>query len=162
MPDAPPLLREELLEHLALIRGWCFLKTHDAHLADDVAQETILAALKRIDSVRDPAHVRGFLFRIAQRRLADESRRRRHEVPFPEDLIDRACPGPPPGAVSPTEAQARRAIRRLPAFLRRPVRLHYLQGRPLREVAEELATTVNAVKARLYRARRLLRAEVDP
>jgi DNA-directed RNA polymerase specialized sigma24 family protein len=56
---------------------------------------------------------------------------------------------------------ARRAVRRLPLFLRKPVRLHYLQGRPLREVAHRLDTTVNGVKARLYRARRLMREEAQ-
>ena len=54
---------------------------------------------------------------------------------------------------------ARRALSGLPTYLRTPVRLYYMQGKPLREVARTLRLTPNAVKARLYRARRLMRRE---
>ena len=146
-----------LLEHMEALRAWCRSRCSDSHLADDVVQDTALTALRELARLRDPACIRPWLFRIAQRRLAD-ALRRRDELP----LI-----GEPPAAEPdlPTDRGAvmrvRRALRRLPLFLRRPVRLHYLQGRPLREVATSLDTTVNGVKARLYRARRIMRNEAS-
>ncbi|MHC4973762.1 MAG: RNA polymerase sigma factor [Planctomycetota bacterium] len=145
-----------VVEHLEDVRAWCLIRSGDPHLAEDIMQETALAALRQLPTLRDPERLRGWLFRIAQRRLADAARTRPVEVPLTVEPPAPAADGPPC-----TDAQklrlARRAMRRLPLFLRKPVRLHYLQGRPLREVAHRLDTTVNGVKARLYRARRLMR-----
>jgi RNA polymerase sigma-70 factor (ECF subfamily) len=154
-PAANPLA---VVEHLEDVRAWCLIRSGDPHLAEDVTQETALAALRQLPTLRDPGRLRGWLFRIAQRRLADAARRRRVEVPLTVEPPAPAVAGPPH-----TDAHklrlVRRAVRRLPLFLRKPVRLHYLQGRPLREVAHRLDTTVNGIKARLYRARRLMREE---
>ncbi|MHC4224687.1 MAG: RNA polymerase sigma factor [Planctomycetota bacterium] len=154
----PPADPESLLPHLEDLRRWCRQRSSDPHLAEDVAQETLLAALTHLRSIRDPSRLRGWLFRVAQRRLADEVRRRRGELPL---TIEPPAPAdfPAPPIDAGQMARVRTALRRLPIFLRRPVRLHYLQGRPLREVALSLRTTVNGIKARLYRARRILREE---
>jgi RNA polymerase sigma-70 factor (ECF subfamily) len=150
---------DAVVEHLDDVRAWCLIRSGDPHLAEDVMQETALAALRRLPTLRDPGRLRGWLFRIAQRRLADAARHRRVDVPLTVEPQAPAADGPP--SVDARKLRiARRAIRRLPLFLRKPVRLHYLQGRPLREVAHRLDTTVNGVKARLYRARRLMREDV--
>ena len=151
--------REEMLAHLADVHRWCLTRSGDPHLADDVVQETVLAALVQLDSLRNPTQLRGWLFRIAQRRLADASRRKPTELPLTIE------PQAPESDIPDDERdlrvarEVRRVLRRLPAFLRRPVRMHYLQERPLREVASRLRTTVNGVKSRLYRARQMLREQ---
>ena len=149
---------DAMLEHLDDVRKWCLIRSGDPHLAEDVTQETALAALRQLPTLRDPGRLRGWLFRIAQRRLADAARTRPVEVPLTVEPQAPAAEGPPHADARKLRL-ARRAVRRLPLFLRKPVRLHYLQGRPLREVAHRLDTTVNGVKARLYRARRLMREE---
>jgi len=149
-------LRDELLRHFDAVRAYCFQQCHDPHLADDVAQETMLTALARWDSLRERNRLRGWLFRIAQRRLVDAARRRAL-LPLLEEPLAPAPAGRPPEEV---RKEAGRALRRLPLALRRPVRMHYMQGRPLREVARVCRTTVNGIKARLYRARRLMRGDV--
>ena len=53
-------------------------------------------------------------------------------------------------------------LRKLPLFLRRPMRMHHLKGQPIGEIAKTLDTTVNGIKARLYRGRRMLREVVVP
>jgi len=150
----------EMVEHLDDVRAWCLIRSGDPHLAEDVMQETALAALRQLPTLRDPGRLRGWLFRIAQRRLADAARTRPVEVPLTVEPQAPAAEGPPRMDARKLRL-ARRAVRRLPLFLRKPVRLHYLQGRPLREVAHRLDTTVNGVKARLYRARRLMREEAQ-
>ena len=146
---------DALLPHLGALHRWCLRRCGDPHLADDVAQETLLAALRQLDRLRDPACLRSWLFKIAACRLADAARSRPEELPLTMEP-----PAPPQEAEEPDPKQirrVRRALKRLPLFLRKPMRLHYLKGRPLRDVARTLDTTVNGVKARLYRARRLLR-----
>ena len=155
-PSSPPPSHEPLLRHLAELRRWCARRSGDPHLADDVVQETALHALRQMPFLREPDRMRGWLFRIMQRRLADVTRDR---PPWLSLTFDPVAPLP---RILPDPATLRhieRALRRLPACLRKPVRLHYLEGQPLRDVATSLRTSVNGVKARLYRARRILREE---
>ncbi len=160
-PRAPaPLPGIALVEHVPDIRDWCLLRSGDPHLADDVSQETVLAALTRLHALREPDHLRGWMFRIAQRRLADEARRRRQSVAVSSQALDRDRAAPAPRDARQAARETARLLGQLPLSLRVPVKLHYLQGWSLREVAARLATTVNAVKARLYRARRLIREAV--
>jgi len=146
-----------LLDHLEDVRAWCLQRSGDPHLAEDVTQETALTALLHWEDLREPGRLRGWLFRIARSRLSDASRRPR-ELPLTME---------PTAPAYRTEAselgrvkQLNRALRRLPTFLRKPVRLHYLHGHSLREVARSLCTTVNGVKSRLYRARQALKEDL--
>ena len=71
-----------VVEHLEDVRAWCLIRSGDPHLAEDIMQETALAALRQLPTLRDPDRLRGWLFRIAQRRLADAARTRPVEVPL--------------------------------------------------------------------------------
>jgi RNA polymerase sigma-70 factor (ECF subfamily) len=148
---------KEFLRCLADLRRWCARRSGDPHLADDAVQETALHALRQMPFLREPERMRGWLFRILQRRLADLSRDRPPWLSLTIDPVASRPPGPDPEVLR----LIRRAMRTLPACLRKPVRLHYLEGRPIREVAASLHTTVNGVKARLYRARRILRERTN-
>jgi RNA polymerase sigma-70 factor (ECF subfamily) len=145
---------QALLRHLAELRRWCSRKSADPDLVDDVLQETALHALRRMPLLREPERMRGWLYRIMQRRLAEMSRDRPAWLSLTTDPVVPAPVLPDPRALR----LIRRALRSLPARLRKPVRLHYLEGQPLRDVAASLRTSVNSVKARLYRARQKLRA----
>ena len=119
-------------------------------------QDTLLHALAHLHEVRDPDRLSSWLYRIAERRRVDLIRRDRgSEVPL---LIDPLAPDPEAAALERGQyADLQRAVRRLPRSLRLPVRLHYIQGRPLQEVARALGTTITGIKSRLYRARHKLR-----
>ena len=153
-PPHPP--EESILDHLDDIRRWCRRHCGDVHLADDVTQEVALAALLKRHQIRDPGCLRPWLFRVAQRRLVDALRQREDAGPLPGELPARP-PRPRGGIDEKLQERLRRAVRRLPPSLRHPVRLYYFQGQSIRDVADSLATTVSGVKARLHRARALLR-----
>ncbi len=152
-----------LLGYERALRRFVRRRTPDTHLADDVVQETFLHALGRLPEVRDPARLGAWLFRIAERRLIDAQRR---AAAFEQPLLIEP-PAPPGDFLSePDEEDSsipypelQRALRKLPPSLRRPMRMHYIQGRSVRDVARHLDTTVAGVKSRLYRARRMLRGE---
>lgn len=155
MPASLPHLLDQ---HLDDVRNWCRRRSRDSHLAEDAAQEAALAAVRHWDDLRDPTLIRGWLFKVAARRMADELRRRRPAVQLVREPVAPVELPPPCGQ---RVKMLRRALRRLPPVLRKPVRMHYLQGAPLREVARDLETTVAGIKARLYRARRILKEAVE-
>lgn len=146
-----------LLGQLDAVSAWVHRRTRDIHLAEDIVQDTALIAITRGDSLREPERFRAWLFRVAQRRMADQRRRRAREEPLGAEPLS-----PATGADAGAEADRLRrrvlaALRELPDFLRRPIRLHYLKGQSLREIAARLETSVSSVKTRLYRARKALR-----
>ena len=159
-PAASRLVAEDVLPYSDALQRWAVRHTGDPHEAEDLVQETLLHAIAHIGEVRDPSRLSGWLFRIAERRLVDMIRRHRGtEVPLLSEP-------PAPSADAALLAQSRhadlqRAVRRLPRSLRLPVRLYYLQERPLEEVARTLGTTLAGVKSRLYRARDRLRRKAQ-
>lgn len=152
----PSPVEDSILDHIDDIRRWCRRHCGDVHLAEDVAQEVALAALLKRHQIRDPGCLRPWLFRVAQRRLVDALRRREDLRPLPGEVPARS-PRPPDELTEKRQEKLRRAVRRLPPSLRVPVRLYYFQGQSIRDVAHSLETTVSGVKARLHRARALLR-----
>jgi RNA polymerase sigma-70 factor (ECF subfamily) len=153
-PPSLPTPEDSFLRNLAALRRWCVRRSGNPDLADDIMQETALHALRRMPHLKQPERMRSWLFRIMQRRLADLTR----DDPELEPLNFEPIAPLPRGAPDPrTVTLIEKALRRLPVCLRHPVQLHYLEGKPLRDVATSLRTTVNGVKARLYRARRILR-----
>jgi RNA polymerase sigma factor (sigma-70 family) len=123
------------------VRGY----TGDPSISDDAVAETFAQLLRRGDDVRNPgAWVWTTAFRIAAREL----QRRRATVPDPPDTpYD-------PGVV---DERVLSAIARLSDRQRASVVLHYYADRPVKEVAEILATTAAAVSVHLFRARKHLR-----
>ena len=151
-------LSESVCEMLPAVRKWCRGRCGDFHLAEDVA----LAALTRRESLKDPRCLRGWLFRIAQRRLADAGRERRRTAPL---LVDPPDPCSEPGA-SPNRPEHVRErllelMRSLPLKLRRTVRQHYIEGRSIGEIARRLRMSRSGVKSRLHRARTLMRKAAE-
>jgi ankyrin repeat protein len=92
------------------------------------------------------------------------TRRRTHTVGGLESALDVASTLPSPAeAVEAAEArdELRRAIRTLPPAEQQVVLLYYLGDRSHAEIARFLGITPNAVKTRLYSARRHLRTHMS-
>jgi RNA polymerase sigma factor (sigma-70 family) len=78
----------------SLLRRLC----HDAALADDLAQQTFIAAWQKLSQLRTPAAFGGWLRSLAVNMWLQD-RRRRTELPLDEELADMALParGTDPG-----------------------------------------------------------------
>jgi RNA polymerase sigma factor (sigma-70 family) len=125
-----------------------------AELGCDAAQEAAMAALTDLGRLRSPdrfgAWFCGIALNVARRWL----RELRLEVPGPPPDGGSAEPGPAEAAeLADIAARVRGAVAALPEGQRDAVMLFYLQGLTHREVAAELGISVNAVKARLHKAR---------
>jgi RNA polymerase sigma-70 factor (ECF subfamily) len=133
--------------------------TNDA--ADEVLQNVWLKVLRGIHTLRDPSKLRAWLFGLARRTLMD---RLREQYAAPEqadiDGLDLAASEASDG-VETDLAAVEQELARLPVVEREVLTLFYLQELSLDEVAELLDVPVGTVKSRLFRARRLLRREIE-
>jgi RNA polymerase sigma-70 factor (ECF subfamily) len=140
--------------------------------AEDVVQETFVRmfrALERYDPQRPFA---AWLFTITTRLCIDHLRRRRgvtvslsrQEAGSHEEYeIEVEDPGPGPDEVTSHTEEERRAndlIQSLPPHYRVVVVLRHQQDLSYEEIAEALHLPLGTVKARIHRARELLKARL--
>jgi len=128
--------------------------------AEDVAQEALIVALERIDTLRDAKHFRSWLLQIVRNQALNwRSRRRLRDV-------TREVPSEPAHAASLPDSLAFRfrlleAMAVLGPTEREVVLLHDLEGWTHAEIAEALAISVVMSRQHLFQARRKLRTHLD-
>jgi RNA polymerase sigma-70 factor (ECF subfamily) len=130
--------------------------------AQDVLVETLLAAYKAMDQVRDPAAMRAWLATIG-RRICRRMKRREALGPILE--LDQE-PGFVPEYEAEMEASRIRgcvhnALDSLPESYREAYQLRDIEGLSAEEAAARIGINIRNLKSRLHRARKRIRAELD-
>jgi RNA polymerase sigma-70 factor (ECF subfamily) len=126
----------------------------DAHAAEDVAQECLVALQRTVVAGDKPMRVRPWLSVVARNRCIDESRKLR-AVPT-ATVPDAAVFDPEVGGEDP---HLMRAWSALTGRHRTVLELRELGGLSYEEIAVALAVTAGAVETLLFRARGALRRE---
>jgi RNA polymerase sigma-70 factor (ECF subfamily) len=143
--------------------------------AEEVAQDTLLKVFESFDQLREPEHVKAWVFRIAKN-YCMMKRRRSVFAPERELSLDELLPGADsPGIAASDRVPDRRelpeqellrkelngaletAMQELPANYRSVVLLRDVDGLSTAEVAEVLELSLDVVKQRLHRGRLALR-----
>jgi RNA polymerase sigma-70 factor (ECF subfamily) len=161
-----------------LVRRWagrvtalCHARVGNAHLADDLAQETLLRGFRALASLSDPERFGAWLCGIALRICLDHCKSPKNkQVPFsalddqhqPDNFVVSSAESSLAILEREEERQLLLAqIERLPTDYRQVLMLFYYQDITYREIAELLGVSVPTVNARLTRARALLRARLN-
>jgi RNA polymerase sigma factor (sigma-70 family) len=121
--------------------------------AEDCFQETMLAALRAYDQLRDPAAIRPWLFSIAARKAID-AHRARGRAPDPTDEVDEVAFGD--GAPEPEEGLWAE-VRALPGKQREAVTLRYRADLTHAEVAQVMEISEAAARRNVFEGLRRLR-----
>lgn len=142
-----------------------FFRTKVGDEREDLIQGTFLACVESRDRVRDGASFRAYLFRIARNKLYDHLARG-HRGPSRPDPLTQSCIdlGASPSrmlAKSQQDQHLLLALRRLPVALQILLELHYWEGLSTAELAQVLEIPQGTVKTRLFRARGLLREQLE-
>lgn len=133
--------------------SWC----HNAALADDLVQETLVKALKYSDQLRDPNTIKSWLYKILTNCWRDHFRRNRETVDIDDVvLVDDHDPEFHQERREVVE-KVRAGIATLPVGQRQVLTLVDLEGCSYIEVAEILDIPIGTVMSRLCRARRALK-----
>lgn len=143
---------DELLDaHAAEILAYALRLTADRDTADDVFQETFLAAFRNLDAARQD-NLRAWLYRIATNKAHDQRRRVRRQV-----RLEAAGDVPAPGRNGWLAADLERALATLPPGERAAFVLRRLQDLPYGDVARALDCSEVAARQRVSQATRKVR-----
>jgi RNA polymerase sigma-70 factor, ECF subfamily len=155
--DAFAELYQQYIRYVRAI-GRSILHTDDL---DDFCQDTFLLAFTKLNGFEGRAHFRSWLTRIAINRclviLRDKRRPSKdesHVVQMDTNLaasIDAQLEG------VPARLDLNRLLQALSPVQRKVLELAYLEDMPDLEIAEALGTSLNAVKSRIYQAKRKVR-----
>ncbi len=135
----------------------------DAGLAEEVVQDTFVAAWRGAARFEGRSSLASWLFGIARRQARDRMRRAVPETEPVDGLIDVAGGGLGPEAAalaSASRAELAEALDRIPAADREVLLLAFAYELSGPEMAEVLAIPAGTVKSRLFNARRRLRAQL--
>lgn len=126
----------------------------DRMTADDLAQDSLLKAYARFDSLKEPAKFRSWLLKIAYTTFLN-SRRALH----PSEEIERAqaLTGSSAADSAFDYQELYAALNQLSPMERTAVTLYYIEGYSIKEVAEIVSASSDAVKQHIYRGRQHLR-----
>ena len=141
----------------------------DAHLADDVFQNTFLQLFVKVSQYEAGRPVRPWLYTIATNQAIDALRKHQrqtmvsldqHAAESPEgevrsllELLESRDSGPVDRSIDrERRVLIQEWIDHLPDFLRQVVQLAYYQGMKYREIADQLQIPVGTVKSRLHTA----------
>ncbi len=149
----------------APVERLCYRMLGDAHLAEDMRQETFARLFASRSRYTRRAKFSTYIWRIAINRCLDELRRKRRET----EAMERMDPPTfaPPNAeaelIQREEAEAvRRAVMSLDEKYRAVVALRHYEGLKFRETAEILEIPVGTAKSRMAEALNQLARRLKP
>lgn len=146
---------------LRLVRGYCGPRAD----RDDLAQEVFLRVFSRIDELRDPNALRGFIAGICLGVVRNMSRRARvRGSPHPLPADDERIEVPPPGG----EDEARQALRHLWRLLdaasaedRSLFVARYVERMEMSDVAQAHGVSIGTAKRRVTRMTQRMEAAMQ-
>ncbi len=161
---------EQLVRRTArLVYSRIYLEVGNAHLAEDLVQETYLTAWRSIEQVTDAAGFRTWLLSIAKTTTIDAGRRNSRKKRTAPGLSRESPDARPDPAPDPSDAaeqkderdRALSALRSLPEEYRQPLVLRYLGGADYEAIGRQLGLSNGSLRGLLSRGMTKLREELN-
>ena len=135
--------------------GLVYALSGSRHAAEELAQDAFLAAHRAWDRVGAYDEPGAWVRRVAVNRAVSSLRRRSVEA---RTLVRLAGQRPLPDPLPEDAEVFWRAVRRLPKRQAQALALHYLEDRPVKDIATVLECAEATVKVHLHRGRQALAA----
>ena len=157
-----------VLEHEAMLFSYLLALVRDRHMAEDLVQETFLQAYRKLSTLEKSSSFAAWVRSIGRNLAFNTMKRRKREVPTdPETLqgMEDVFGALDDAGLGDTWGERSRAVGRcfkqLPESMRRTCMLHYMEGYPVKVVAEKLTVSLASVLKRLERGRKAVRRCVE-
>jgi RNA polymerase sigma-70 factor, ECF subfamily len=164
--DVRRVLGGEVAAFEGIVRRWqgplvnlAYRYCRNRSTAEELAQDAFLRAYRFLDRWRDDASFSTWLFAVA----ANVYRSKLRRVRLPESSLDDVAPIPDPGDAprdlerEETAEAVRRSVAALPGKYRDAVVLFYFHEMDVAAAARSLGVPEGTLKARIHRARNILR-----
>jgi RNA polymerase sigma-70 factor (ECF subfamily) len=164
-----PIAATEFEQHRAYLTAFALRRVGDGGLAEDLVQDTFVAAIGAVQAFRGDASLRTWLTGILKHRIADSYRAPERAVESldggEEAEAGIAAPDADPAADFERrrlQEALRRQLARLPPRAARAFELAELEGRNAVEVSRLLGVTPHSVWDMVRRARKSLQDSIGP
>jgi len=164
-PDPAQLFTEAYKKHLQELCRHCQWQLSNGELAEEIAQETFLRTWEYMQSGKQVENIRTFLFRVANNLIIDERRRQsRGGQKVSLEVLQQS--GFDPSHDTLEQAQMTLDAQSMITTLNpgrvdlKLLRLRYVDGLRIADVAKQSGMTVHAVAMRLHRLLKRLNAQV--
>jgi len=141
--------------------AYVFELVRDEQASLDVVQETFVAAVRHIASLRDDSRFGSWLFGIAHQKCIQLWRRQDREAAAREELaeVPAGFEDDPSARLlrEEQEAEFMRLVNQLPMPQRSVLLLHFVEDFSLEEIARITGVQLGTVKSRMHYAKRALR-----
>lgn len=131
---------------------FAYTYTRSREAAEDVVNDSVVKALKSMDTLRDRNQMGAWFYRIVANTALSWLRASKREVNLDQELAE-AIPDREDGL---SDLNFEQMIQVLDASSRSIIALRFFEDRPLDEIAHILDENINTVKTRLYRALKVL------
>lgn len=147
---------EELFEkHAVILERFIRYRMPDNPDADDVLQNTMLAAVTHFEELRDKAMFKRWILKIAENEYRMHLRKKREHLPLDEMEI-------PVYDDIPVTGDVESVIASMPKDSAALIRWFYLEGWDQRDIGQHLGIPVGTVKSRLFKAKAQFRELCPP
>jgi RNA polymerase sigma-70 factor (ECF subfamily) len=140
---------------------YVFELVHDEQASLDLVQETFIAAVRHIGSLREDAKFGSWLFGIAHQKCIQRWRKQNREEVLPDVISESAdeSENRPDDLLIRREQEAEfmNLLNQLPLPQRSVLLLHFVEDFSLEEIAGITGTPIGTVKSRLHYAKKSLR-----
>ena len=143
-----------------------FRATWNHDVTEDILQETLLAVVQEVNSLRDPRRFWPWVYRIARNKIQDHLRRSRLQASSKTWLRTQSGDGKESGNILDAKIREEK-LQRLTVLIeqlsrqhRDVLRLRYYEQMPYTEIASMTRTTPEKARARFHRARKRLKAQL--
>ena len=166
-----PAAYEELVRRWsARVLAVCHIKVRSSHIAEELAQETLVRGLRSIGSLQDPAKFGAWLCGIASRACLDWLKcSQSHQVSLDavanghSDWWVAESTKPPDELAASADERSRllQEVALLPDAYREVLMLYYYDDVTYQDIAQLLDVSTATVNARLTKARAMLRERLS-
>ena len=138
----------------------CFVIVRDEDLAEDISQETFIAAFYKLRLYKPEYKLSTWLFKIATNNALNTLKKRRKELPSDDVFFSTVASSQAEPSMLGQYSELHEAVDRLEANHRMVISLYYWQGLSYQEIALVMSSPIGSVRGWMHRAKVILRKEL--
>ena len=158
-------MREFYDKYYLGLRKFVKLRVDNEDDAEELVNDIMLAAINSLPSFNNNSHEFTWICGIAKHKIVDYYRKKRIKTvlfsvsPVFEEIADKALGPEEESLKKELKEEIRGVFKEMSEGYRKLLRLKYIDGQSVKQIASELHLTIKAVESRLIRAKKSFKQE---